>query len=108
MGTVLILILLCPPIWGMWTWNRLVALRAAMRAAWASTDALLKRRADLIPNLVAVVKGGMSYEAGTLERVVEARNATTRTGGLAARAGAEEELTGSVHQLFAVSSAIPI
>ena len=107
MGTVLLLILLSPPIWCMWTWNRLVALRAAMRAAWASTDALLKRRADLIPNLVAVVKGGMSYEAGTLERVVEARNATTRAGGLAARAGAEEELTGTVHQLFAVVERYP-
>ncbi len=56
MGTVLLLTLLGLPIWAMWTWNRLIALRAAMRAAWASTDALLKRRADLIPNLVAVVK----------------------------------------------------
>ena len=107
MGTVLFVVFLAPPLWAMWTWNRLIALRAAMRAAWASTDALLKRRADLIPNLVPVVKGGMSYEAGTLERVVEARNAAMRAGGPAERAGAEEELTGTVRQLFAVVERYP-
>ncbi len=95
------------PIWVMWTWNRLVNLRAAMGAAWASIDALLKRRTDLIPNLVGVVKGAMSYEAGTLERVVEARNAAVTAGPPGERAAAEEALTGTVRQLFAVVERYP-
>ena len=49
--------------WMAWTWNRLIALRAASHAAGASGDALLKRRANLIPNLVALVKGTMTFEA---------------------------------------------
>lgn len=57
-----------------WTWNRLVALRAARDAAWASVDALLKRRSDLVPQLVTLVKGAMRYEADTLTAVTEARS----------------------------------
>jgi LemA protein len=106
-GIVLLVILFALPVWVMWTWNRLINLRAAMGAAWASIDALLKRRSDLIPNLVAVVKGAMDYEAGTLERVVEARNAAVRAGPPADRASAEEALTGTVRQLFAVVERYP-
>jgi LemA protein len=56
-----------------WTWNRLIALRAARDAAWASIDALLKRRTDLVPQLVTLVKGAMTYESDTLTRITEAR-----------------------------------
>ena len=61
-------------VWLAWTWNRLVALRAAMRAAWASVDALLKRRADLIPNLVQIVQGYAAHEKEVLTKVTEARS----------------------------------
>ena len=104
---LLLLLFIGVPLWVMVTWNRLVNLRAAMGAAWASIDALLKRRTDLIPNLVAVVKGAMDYEAGTLERVVEARNTAMAAGPPGERAAAEEALTGTVRQLFAVVERYP-
>lgn len=63
-----------------WIWNRLVALRAARDAAWASIDALLKRRNDLVPQLVTLVKGAMTYESDTLTRVIEARGAASSEG----------------------------
>jgi LemA protein len=107
MTWIVLLLLFGIPIWVMWTWNRLVSLRAAMAAAWASIDALLKRRTDLIPNLVAVVKGAMDYEAGTLERVVEARNTAVAAHRPGERAAAEEALTGTVRQLFAVVERYP-
>lgn len=104
-------LLLAVVAWLAWTWNRLVALRAAIRAAWASIDALLKRRTDLIPNLVAVVRGYMDYEADTLTRVVHARTAAVAAGetpdDLQARERAEELLSGSVRHLFALVESYP-
>lgn len=105
--TILIIVVIVVLAWAGWTWNRLTALRAAMRAAWASIDALLKRRTDLIPNLVAVVKGAMDFESETLQRVVEARGAALGAKGPADRATAEQQLTGTVSQLFAVVERYP-
>jgi LemA protein len=93
--------------WFLWTWNRLIALRAAVQAAWASIDALLKRRTDLIPNLVSVVEGAMDYERGTLERVVLARNASMQATKPEEQTEAEEQLASTVHQLFAVVERYP-
>ena len=78
-----------------------------MRAAWASIDALLKRRADLIPNLVAVVRGGMDYEADTLTNAVHARNGVINATDVHDRARSEELLTGAVRQLFALVESYP-
>ena len=104
-------ILLAVVAWLAWTWNRLVALRAAIRAAWASIDALLKRRTDLIPNLVAVVRGYMDHEADTLKQVIHARTAAVAAseapGDVQARERAEELLTGSVRQLFMLVESYP-
>jgi LemA protein len=94
-------------VWLAWTWNRLVALRAAMQAAWASIDALLKRRADLIPQLVAVVRGTMDYEATTLTEVTEARAGAAAAEGIAERERAEQRLEGSVRQLIALVESYP-
>lgn len=105
--TILIIAIVVILAWAAWTWNRLTALRAAMHAAWASVDALLKRRADLIPNLVAVVKGAMDFESDTLQRVVDARGAALSANGPADRATAEQQLTGTVSQLFAVVERYP-
>lgn len=107
LGILLVVLVGSAIIWLVWTWNRLVAMRARMRAAWASVDALLKRRADLIPNLVAVVKGAMDFEAGTLERVVSARGAAMGASGPADRAVAEAALAGTVRHLFAVVERYP-
>lgn len=112
MRTLLLLAaLLALVAWLAWTWNRLVALRAAIRAAWASIDALLKRRTDLIPNLVAVVRGYMDHEADTLQQVVRARTsaiaASETPGDVQARERAEELLTSSVRQLFALVESYP-
>jgi LemA protein len=82
-----------------------------MRAAWASVDALLKRRADLIPNLVELVRGYMGHEQGTLNAVTEARNEALSAGGKpsdnTSRAHAENLLTSGVRQIFALAEAYP-
>lgn len=93
--------------WLAWTWNRLVALRAAMQAAWASVDALLKRRTDLIPNLVALVKGTMSYEADTLTRITEARGSALGAHSVTERAAAETQVTQQMRHLIALVERYP-
>jgi LemA protein len=97
--------------WLAMTFNRLVAMRNRMRGAWADVDTLLKRRADLIPNLVQSVRGYMDHEEGTLERVTEARARAASAGSgpenAAARAEAENALTAGLRQLFAVAESYP-
>jgi LemA protein len=97
--------------WLAWTFNRLVSLRNRLEGAWANVDTLLKRRADLIPNLVKVVRGYMDHEEGTLERVTTARANALRAGGApdstAGRAQAENALTSGLRQLFAVVESYP-
>lgn len=106
-GMIVLVIVGGAVLWLAWVWNRLVAMRARVQAAWASVDALLTRRTDLIPNLVSVVKGAMDFEAGTLERVVGARTAALDARGTAARATAESTLSRTVQQLFAVVERYP-
>jgi LemA protein len=97
--------------WLAMTFNRLVAMRNRMRGAWADVDTLLKRRADLIPNLVQSVRGYMDHEEGTLTRVTEARARAASAGSgpenAAARAEAENALTAGLRQLFAVAESYP-
>jgi LemA protein len=97
--------------WLAMTFNRLVAMRNRMRGAWADVDTLLKRRADLIPNLVQSVRGYMDHEEGTLERVTEARARAASAGSgpenAATRAEAENALTAGLRQLFAVAESYP-
>ena len=97
--------------WLAWTFNRLVSLQNRLEGAWANVDTLLKRRADLIPNLVKVVRGYMDHEEGTLERVTAARANALRAGGApdstAGRAQAENALTSGLRQLFAVVESYP-
>ena len=88
-------------------YNRLVRLRVRSENAWADIDVQLKRRYDLIPNLVETVKGYASHERGTLEAVVEARNRAMSAQGPQAKAAAEGALTGALKSLFALSEAYP-
>src|SRR5947199_953401 len=89
-------------------YNGLVSLREQVRAAWAQIDVLLKRRYDLIPNLVETVKGYAAHEKGTLEAVIAARNqAVAVSGNPAQLSQAEGQLSGALRQLFAVAEAYP-
>ncbi|MBI2773037.1 MAG: LemA family protein [Chloroflexi bacterium] len=91
------------------TYNRLVTLRQRVREAWSDIDVQLKRRHDLIPNLVETVKGYAAHERGTLEAVVQARSTAVQAAGQAPeqRAQAENILTGALRQLFALAEAYP-
>ncbi|WP_211268721.1 LemA family protein [Actinoplanes subtropicus] len=93
------------------TYNRLVRLRNQADASWAQIDVQLKRRYDLIPNLVETVRGYAAHERGTLDAVVAARGnamaAAQGAAGLAGRAQAEGELTGALGRLLAVAEAYP-
>jgi len=88
-------------------YNGLVRLRVQAENAWADIDVQLKRRYDLIPNLVETVKGYAAHEKGTLEAVISARNRAMTAQGPAAKAEAENMLTGALRQLFALAEAYP-
>src|SRR3954464_9122939 len=90
------------------SYNGMVSLREQVRAAWAQIDVVLKRRHDLIPNLVETVKGYASHEKETLERVIAARNQAVSAAGNPQQASiAEGALSGALRQVFALSEAYP-
>ena len=88
-------------------YNSLVSLRQQVRNAWSQIDVQLKRRYDLIPNLVETVKGYAAHEKETFERVIQARNAAIAASGVAQQAQAENALSGALRQLFALAEAYP-
>jgi LemA protein len=96
-------------LWIIMIYNGLVALRQRVNQAFSDIDVQTKLRHDLIPNLVETVKGYAAHERGTLEAVVQARNAavTAQAGGVAAQAAAENVLSGALRQLFALTEAYP-
>jgi LemA protein len=89
------------------TYNRLVRLRNRIEAAWAQIDVQLKRRHDLIPNLVETVKGYAAHERETFENVTKARQQAVAASGVEGQAQAENMLTQALRQLFAVAEAYP-
>ncbi len=89
------------------SYNGLVKLRNRIENAWAQIDVQLKRRYDLIPNLVETVKGYASHERETLDAVITARNAGQSASGPQEQAEAENMLTGALRQVFALSEAYP-
>ena len=88
-------------------YNRLVRLRNRSENAWAQVDVQLRRRYDLIPNLVEAVKGYAAHERGTFEAVTKARTAAQQAQGVAQQAEAENMLTAALGRLFAVAEAYP-
>ena len=88
-------------------YNSLVQLRVRSESAWSDIDVQLKRRHDLIPNLVETVKGYAAHEKGTFEAVIDARNRAMTAQSPAARAEAENVLTGALKSLFALAEAYP-
>jgi LemA protein len=93
--------------WFVSAYNKLVRLKNQVKNAWHQIEVQLKRRYDLIPNLVEVVKDYMSYEQETLTKVIEARGAALTAKGAAAQAKAENVLTESLKSLFAVVENYP-
>src|SRR5216117_1898707 len=88
-------------------YNKLVGLRQRSDEAWSDIDVQLKRRTDLVPNLVETVKGYAAHEKTTLDEVVRARGAAMSAASPGARAQAENQLTSALRQLFALSEAYP-
>src|SRR5688572_17152091 len=88
-------------------YNRLVRLRNRVDAAWSQIDVQLKRRSDLIPNLVETVKGYAAHEKETLDAVITARQQTQQANTVEERAQAENILTGALRQMFALAEAYP-
>ena len=119
MGTVIFLVVIAVlVIWTIQMYNRLVNLRNRVRNAFSQIDVQLTRRYDLIPNLVEAVKGYMAHERGTLEAVIQARNAAmaglkqasadpTDPEAIKALAAAETTLGGTLGRLFALAEAYP-
>jgi LemA protein len=107
MTVVLLVVLVLVGLWVVGAYNGLVSLRNQVTNAWKQIDVQLKRRHDLIPNLVETVKGQMNFEKGTLEAVVAARAKAVSATGVAATARAEGELTQALGRLFAVAEAYP-
>ena len=94
-------------LWVAGAYNVLVRLRNQVENAWSQIDVQLKRRYDLIPNLVETVKGYAAHESQTLENVIKARNIAIAAKGVGERAEAENFLSGTLKSLFAVSEAYP-
>jgi LemA protein len=108
-GAAVCVLLVIVVVWALVTYNRLVRQRNQVDASWAQIDVQLKRRHDLIPNLVETVRGYAGHERATLEAVVAARSGAVAAtgGGVAGRAEAENVLTQALGRLFALSEAYP-
>lgn len=105
---IVIAILAAVAFWAIAVYNGLVAGRNQAQTAWSQIDVQLKRRHDLVPNLVQVVKDAMGYEQETLTKVVQARNAAVAASGNPAAAGpAEAALTQATHGLFGLVESYP-
>jgi len=100
-------LLLAAAAYTIWTYNRLVGLKNQLREAWSGVDVQLKRRHDLIPNLVECVKGHRAHEREVLEGVARERSLAQAARGLADTSTAENHLTQQLRSLFAVAEAYP-
>jgi len=103
----LILIAVFVAIWAIWRYNNLVSLKYQVGNAWKQIDVQLKRRHDLIPNLIAAVRGEMQFEQDTLEKVIAARNSAVAARGVAETAEKENVLTQTLSRLFALAENYP-
>jgi LemA protein len=104
---ILIIVVALPVMYGIVKYNSFIAQRARINEAWADIDVQLKRRYDLIPNLMEAVKGYMEHEQETFQQVTEARTAAMQAGSVKEQQGAENMLSGALKSLFAVSEDYP-
>jgi LemA protein len=105
---ILLVVIVVLVLWAIIAYNGFVRLVNRTKEAWADIDVQLKRRYDLIPNLVSTVKGYAAHEAGTFDKVTEARTRAMQAGSTPAEKGAAENmLSGTLKSLFAVAEAYP-
>jgi LemA protein len=104
---ILLVVIVGAVLWVISFYNGLVTMRQRVNQAFADVDVQLRQRHDLVPNLVETVKGYAAHERGTLDEVVKARNAAVAAQGPAQQAAAENVLSGTLRQLFALSEAYP-
>ncbi len=104
---IIIGLIILVAVFGVAIYNRLVRLRALVKEAFSGITVQLRRRADLIPNLVETVKGYASHERETFDAITNARGAMAGGGGVAATAAADAQMTGLIGRLFAVAEAYP-
>lgn len=105
--TIILVIVAVLALWAIFAYNSFIRLINRAREAWADIEVQLKRRYDLIPNLVQTVKGYALHEAQVFDRVTKARATAMGAGNLAERGQAENSLTYALKSLFAVSEAYP-
>ena len=103
----ILIIVVVLALWLVAVYNGLVRARNRVKESWSDIDVQLKRRYDLIPNLVQTVKGYAAHESGTLDKVIQARAKAMSAQGPAAKAAAENELSGTLKSLFALAEAYP-
>lgn len=103
----LVVLVILAAIWAIWRYNNLITLKNQVVNAWKQIDVQLKRRHDLIPNLIAAVKGEMQFEQDTLEKVIQARNSAVAARGVADAADKENVLTQTLSRLFALTENYP-
>ena len=105
--TIVLIVLAVIVAWVIFAYNRLVTLVNQAKEAWSDISVQLKRRYDLIPNLVNTVKGYAAHESGAFEKVTQARAAAMGAGNLADKSQAELGLTGALKSIFAIAEAYP-
>jgi LemA protein len=104
---ILLIIVLLLIVWAIAAYNSLVQLRVRAESSWSDIDVQLKRRHDLIPNIVETVKGYAAHEKGTFENIARYRSAAMQATSLEQRAEAENQLTGALRGLLAVAENYP-
>ena len=104
---IILAVLVIVALYAVMVYNGLVKSRQMTEEAWSGIDVQLKRRADLIPNLIETVKGYAAHERGTLDDVVKARNAAMSAQGTGQVSAAENQLSGALGKLIALSEAYP-
>ncbi len=104
---ILLAIAFLAVLWAIWRYNNLIGLKNQVINGWKQIDVQLKRRHDLIPNLIASVKGEMQFEQDTLEKVIAARNTAVAARGVADAADKENQLTQTLSRFFALAENYP-
>jgi len=109
-GYIVLAVVVLILLWAFFTYNGLVRRRTMTQEGWSGIETQLKRRADLIPNLVETVKGYAAHEKGTFEEVARLRSAAQAqqgSGDVAARAQTEQQMTAMIGRIFAIAEAYP-
>lgn len=106
-STIILIVVVIAVLWFVFAYNRFVKLMTRTKEAWSDIEVQMKRRYDLVPNLVTTVKGYAEHESGTLEKVVQARNVAMQARTTGEHAEAENMLSSTLKSIFALSESYP-